>query len=112
MPRYIDADELLKKSIRIEGHFDLPSRKAQNFSAINVTEIFDFPTADVAPVVHGHNKNLKYAKCDEFRCSVCGIHLEDWNLYDEDDWDSEFIFKFCPNCGAKMDGDINEGQAR
>ena len=63
------------------------------------------PTADVAPVVHGHNKNLKYAKCDEFRCSVCGIHLEDWNLYDEDDWGSEFVFKFCPNCGAKMDGD-------
>lgn len=51
MPRYIDADELLKKSFRIEGHFDLPNGKAQNFSAIVDTENMNFPTADVAPVV-------------------------------------------------------------
>lgn len=64
MPRYIDADELLKKSFRIEGHFDLPSGKAQNFSAINVTQIMNFPTADVAPVVFC--KDCAYHK----QCSI------------------------------------------
>lgn len=93
MAEYIEREEAIKA---IDHEVSLDGLYA-NIEAI--------PAADVAPVVHGHNKNLKYAKCDEFRCSVCGIHLEDWNLYDEDDWDSEFVFKFCPNCGAKMDGD-------
>lgn len=90
MPRYIDADELLKKSFRIEGHIDLPSGKAQNFSAINDTEIINFPTADVAPVVHGEwdYKNGVY------ECTKCGYSFEPEGYL--------AYFNYCPNCGAKM----------
>ena len=58
------------------------------------------PTADVAPVVHGHwtlerdpddgNKPVCY------HCSVCdsdGCHTS-----------IRIAYKYCPNCGAKMDG--------
>lgn len=95
MPRYIDADELLRKSFRIEGHFDLPSGKAQNFSAINDTEIINFPTADVAPVVHGHWVKEKPDVIIHWCCSACR------NCYYLDEPNA----KYCPNCGAKMDGE-------
>lgn len=37
----------------------------------------DYIAADVTPVVHGHNDNLQYSEYDEFRCSACGVYLED-----------------------------------
>ena len=67
------------------------------------------PTADVEPVKHGHNDNRNYCGADEFRCSRCGIHLEDWVMYEydeefEDEFCYEYEFDYCPNCGARMDG--------
>ena len=49
-------------------------------------------SADVAPVRHGHWESLYWA-FDYYRCSECGFEqrLEK--------------FPYCPNCGAKMDGD-------
>ena len=53
------------------------------------------PTADVAPVVHGR----WIMHDDEFgltcECSVCHIETMGEGNY-------------CPNCGAKMDGELNE----
>ena len=42
---------------------------------------------------------------DEFRCSVCGLHLEDWIRLDDEGNCYEYEFKYCPKCGAKMDED-------
>lgn len=58
-------------------------------------EFDDFPAADVAPVVRGkwehtHTNESYFNEC--WRCSACGF----------DDTEG-FGFKFCPNCGAKMD---------
>lgn len=58
-------------------------------------------------VRHGRNENQKYHEVDEFRCSECGLHLEDWTRYvhDEDSDDvyaQEYVFKRCPECGAKV----------
>ena len=55
----------------------------------------NLPAADVAPVVHGkwghtHTSESYFNEC--WRCSACGF----------DDTEG-FGFKFCPNCGAKMD---------
>ena len=55
-----------------------------------------------------HNENHDYAECDQFVCSNCGIELQDWYRVerDEDDDDvtyHEYEFKFCPNCGARID---------
>ena len=65
-----------------------------------VNEIMEFiakiPSADVAPVRHGrwlaHRLDNSYTT---WTCSVCGtIGIE--------------AFHYCPNCGAKMQGDANE----
>ena len=55
------------------------------------------PTVDAVEVVHGRWV-MGFSAC----CSVCnGYALTD---EDNDPW----ITPYCPNCGAKMDGDRNE----
>ena len=48
----------------------------------------------------------RYADCDEFVCSKCGIHLMEWvKVSIDEDYDEthcEYEFKYCPNCGAKI----------
>lgn len=61
------------------------------------------PTADVQEVRHGKNVT-PFHPADEFICSECGIAFNEMSEYIiEDDVYREFYFKFCPNCGAKMD---------
>ena len=86
------------------------SGDSTNDRANQIIDVFDdLFTADVKSVKHGRNENEKYASTDEFRCSECGIHLEDWTCFkyeDELDFDCcEFEFKFCPNCGVKIMGE-------
>lgn len=54
------------------------------------------PFADVAPVVHGR--------------WVCGDYYDVGDVCSECDYDSQMIcpsYRYCPNCGAKMDGGDN-----
>ncbi|MGN0491069.1 hypothetical protein [Ruminococcus sp.] len=61
------------------------------------------PTADVQKVRHGKNVT-PFHPADEFICSECGVAFKEMSEYIiEDDVYREFYFKFCPNCGAKMD---------
>lgn len=62
------------------------------------TLIESVPAADVAPVVHGHWQPTGYpfmSECED--CSKCGYRT----VYGH-------RFKFCPYCGAKMDGGQHE----
>lgn len=57
-----------------------------------------------------HNINKDYDDCDQFVCSNCGIELQDWHQVerDEDDGDityHEYEFRFCPNCGARIESE-------
>lgn len=99
MAKLIDREELLKTLDSYEltkwYHGDL------------ITIIFDAPTVEAEPVRYGHNENREYHEADEFRCSECGLHLEDWTryVYDEDSdekYAQEYVFKRCPECGAKI----------
>ena len=51
----------------------------------------DAPTVDAVEVVHGRWKIVDFA--GSVQCSVCGEISDESN--------------YCPNCGAKMDGDEN-----
>lgn len=54
--------------------------------------ILDAPAADVAPVVHGR--------------WLCGDYYDIGDVCSECDWDSQMThpsYRYCPNCGAKMD---------
>ena len=55
-------------------------------------DIESFPTADVAPVVHGY-WNIGY-----FHDRVCSCCLHPDNDI------NDYAHSYCPNCGAKMDG--------
>ena len=57
------------------------------------------PAADVAPVVHGHWTTECY---NIPICSICGTYVSK-DVYNSED----FTPKFCPNCGAKMDEEVN-----
>lgn len=67
-------------------------------------EVEQFQSADVVEVVRGRwievsrpTQNKKAAICE---CSVCGDAI--WVYDGQREW------KYCPNCGAKMDGGVND----
>ena len=92
MSRSVEVDTLL---LRIDCH------GTNKFGMLD-EDIRDFvrktPTADVAEVKHG---KWIHASVDmgffRFRCSECGLD----DVYDEE----REQYRYCPNCGARMDGD-------
>lgn len=56
----------------------------------SVLEIF--PSANVAPVVHG-KWLIVHNQIENAVCSACGTHFQ--RYYD--------AYSYCPHCGAKMD---------
>ena len=67
-------------------------RIAECFPADDAKEMVDkMPTVDAVPVVHGRWKG---AGTGDYYCSVCQQLVNPRTNY-------------CPNCGAKMDGDGN-----
>ena len=79
----------------------------QDSDLFNTTErqlraIRELPVADVAEVVHGEwlRADDDWNSLTTFQCSLCS---EEW-CFETDDDVSLLNYKYCPNCGAKMDG--------
>ncbi len=51
------------------------------------------PTADATPIVHGHWIYLGEKSIWKNKCSLCSFET------------IQPHYRFCPNCGAKMDGE-------
>jgi hypothetical protein len=72
----------------------------------NLHEIELIPTADVVEVRHGE---WQYEQLDEYKfykvtCPYCGAYYYgNYDAYHDPD-----EFNYCPNCGAKMDGERSE----
>ena len=60
-----------------------------------VVDLLRVPAADVAPVVHG--------RWVDGKCDNCGEHAPYWCLAT-----TFHESNYCPNCGAKMDADMQE----
>ena len=70
-------------------------------------DIESFPTADVAPIVHGRWE-LEYETYGKMRCSVCKKEALIEKAIDDVGVTTNYVdSNYCPNCGAKMDGDGN-----
>lgn len=62
----------------------------------DVRRLLSIPAADVAPVVHGRwIEQEKYTFGTMYDCSICGNRI----------LDNGHSWNYCPNCGARMDGD-------
>ena len=68
------------------------------------------PSEDVAPVRHGHWISLTECANEGVYCSICKKKV----------WKSDYAWcskksrnklrsNYCPNCGAKMDGGVDDG---
>lgn len=90
MPSYIEVGELLME-LNDTDIFDTYNDYSMVFDTID-----NFPTADVAPVRHGQWVKEKKDVLIHWHCSACRecYFLEEPNA------------KYCPNCGARMDGKI------
>lgn len=71
------------------------------------SEILSLPAADVAPVVHGEWLRVDddWNSLTTIQCPICS---EEW-CFETDDDVSLLNYKYCPNCGAKMDGGNGNG---
>ena len=91
---YIDRKELLE--LYQDDKLDLTKTCVP--VEVVIQNIKDMPAADVVEVVHGEwldNDDRCYCnRCFEFSCTV----TDDTGTIHND------LTKFCPNCGAKMDG--------
>ena len=66
--------------------------------AIDMIE--DVPAADVAPVVHGEWEIVVGSNGKEYMvCTCCRVSQ-----------DLTGVFTYCPNCGAKMDGGVEDAR--
>lgn len=103
MTRYIDADELEKRTVLVEG---------DEFDGEYVIPYASFemlPTVDAVSVVHAHWESysnpyaLTPGGCPYVRCSRChgdgSRHLGGPEGY---------LWTYCPCCGAKMDEKTEE----
>lgn len=93
MARYINLDELLTTIDKNNGR--LPSWLDEC-----IMECKCYFDDDIAPVKHGHWISENFYT----HCSVCGKMA----IYDK--YGQEFESDFCPNCGAKMDGGVQNGR--
>lgn len=88
MSDYIKRGDALKAVNGIHED-DLPRN-----NKIEVCDVLTLvvPSADVAPVRHG--KWIDITDSHIGTCSLCG-----------DRWSSVDMMNYCPNCGARMDGE-------
>ena len=68
------------------------------------------PAADVAPVKHGRWVSLTECANEGVYCSVCykKVYKADYALCNKK---NKVRSPYCPNCGAKMDLEVNNGHS-
>mgnify|MGYP001027269987 CR=1 FL=1 len=96
MPKYINADEMLKEEseayMSAQANIaDIETYVLNHLVHAKIIRLLhDAPAADVQEVRHAKWKC--YGDCGVTRCSAC-----DWSI------DEYVEYRYCPNCGARMD---------
>lgn len=107
--RLIDADELVKSLRRVHQNLDDSGEFRPAGAVIFCRGIVNkMPTIDAEPVRHGRWTKSE----DDWNCMTtitCSECHEEWCFETEEDV-SLLNYRYCPNCGAKMDGGDNDGE--
>ena len=101
MAEYINREAIMKFPIR-KDHCDKEHANGHFINGIeSVLEyVENLPAVDVAPVRYGRWIDAPLYGNKNCRCSECGS----WNSI-EASWRGVIMQKYCPNCGAKMEGE-------
>ena len=101
MTEYIEREA----AVKVFNNFDAGRADSPPFTLLTPEEfaeyLYELPTADVAPVVHGRweDSTDDWLGTDVYTCSKC---RESYVLVEGTP--KENLWHYCPNCGAKMDG--------
>ena len=91
-------DDLISRKALLEKAWEADTQCGY-VQVVDVGDIEDAPVVDAAPVVHG-----RWGEYESFPltpsmngcpCSVCKTHFSPSSI---------ILMKYCPNCGAKMNG--------
>ena len=100
MAEYIEREATLN-ALRNLGSRDYRRAKGTIADAMKIIMHSAYtPTADVAEVKHGEWIGRPLCGNSNCRCSICGSW---WNVHAN--LNGEISQKYCPNCGARMDGE-------
>lgn len=98
------AIEAVKKERDYTGKFSFEEEHAwavgfQQGITFALSDVATIPAADVRPVVRGRDVSDQLRRNCDFMCSECGAWVGSamWGTLDGGN------FKFCPNCGARME---------
>ena len=99
MARYIDPSKIKLTGLTFED-----INNEVYFSLTDVRKAIEqTPTADVVEVRHGEWKPIDPESDVRFFCSKCETEIStSW------DYDEAEMWRYCPCCGAKMDGERKE----
>ena len=101
MERYIDASKIKLTGLTFE---DINNEVYFSLSDVRKA-IEQTPTADVVEVRHGEwGASDKYFSYYQYKCSNCGC--DDYTQTGRNGQCK--LMRYCPNCGAKMDGTPKE----
>lgn len=106
MPEYIEREALIEFIKQ-----NTPNINGETSIKCVERAIRTHPAADVVEVVHGEwVETYQPLGFDEVKCAECSSCGEDWIMDDDvciDDYKAHW--KYCPCCGAKMDGERKDG---
>lgn len=108
------ASDLISRKELLELYEGLENQELKVPVEVVVQNIKDMPTVDAVEVVHGVWNRISgdihssgYGVC----CSVCHKRHFVHHKFSLGALNCDELFKepnYCPNCGARMDGDLNE----
>ena len=116
MKRYIDVDklkEIVDRQYKYCHGYNGAKKDVYKEAILAIKSVLHCQSVvDVAEVKHGKNIT-KMHPVDEFICSQCGLILRDLTevRIDEENEDEcyyEFEVKYCPCCGARIEGLADE----